>query len=113
LSGRLLLELAGSAALGAGLLLAWVYALSLLGFSCPSWDPRLSIVPRVLLLPLGYGGALLWALLLLPRAPQQRCSLDGMRATRVCRATSSMLWSAFRARSSSLVWCCACDRSLA
>jgi hypothetical protein len=65
LSGRLL-EFAGSAALGAGLLLAWVYALSLLGFSCPSWDPRLSIVPRVLLLPLGYGGALLWALLLLP-----------------------------------------------
>jgi hypothetical protein len=66
LSGRLLLEFAGSAALGAGLLLAWVYALSLLGLSCPSWDPRLSIVPRVLLLPLGYGGALLWTLLLLP-----------------------------------------------
>ncbi|MCC6005802.1 MAG: hypothetical protein LM590_15790 [Thermofilum sp.] len=66
LIGRLLLELAGSAALGAGLLLAWVYALSLLGFSCPSWDPRLSIVPRAVLLPLGYGGALLWALLLLP-----------------------------------------------
>jgi hypothetical protein len=65
LSGRLL-ELAGSAALGASLLLAWAYALSLLGLSCPSWDPRLSIVPRVLLLPLGYGGALLWALLLLP-----------------------------------------------
>jgi len=65
LSGRSLLDLAGIASLGASILLAWAYALSGLGFSCPSWDPRLSIVPRAVVLPLGYGGALLWALLLL------------------------------------------------
>ena len=66
LSKRMLLDLASAVSLGVSLLLAWVYALSRFGLSCPSWDPRLSIVLRAVVLPLGYEGALLWTLLLLP-----------------------------------------------
>jgi len=57
-----LLELASLTSLGTSLLLAWTYALYRIGLSCPSWDCGHTV--RAIVLPLGYWGVLLWALLL-------------------------------------------------
>ncbi|MEM3982646.1 MAG: hypothetical protein QXQ60_04805 [Thermofilum sp.] len=53
---------AGLAALGVSAVLAWTYAVSLLLPSCPSQEG--GVVVRLITLPLGEAGVLLWALLL-------------------------------------------------